>query len=187
MFISTVLLVATIALLALPALAGGPDGLGIVSWVGNTLNPTGIVKSVQCSIGNGTLPYSAGVTDDLYISVNNEKYLSFDLPYPTDEWHPVSWTIIANIAEASTLQFFAHTAGNPAVRYGVHGTNQSGEIVFHQPIYGNGDLVSITLDPGAYTFTAAASVSSVPEPGSMIAMLSGLVGFAGFGLRRRKS
>jgi len=36
------------------------------------------------------------------------------------------------------------------------------------------------------SFTVEAWVETVPEPGSMVAMLSGLVGLVGYGIRRRK-
>lgn len=45
-------------------------------------------------------------------------------------------------------------------------------------------LFSFTLPAGTTDFKLVAS--TVPEPGSMFAMLSGLVGLAGFGIRRRK-
>lgn len=39
---------------------------------------------------------------------------------------------------------------------------------------------------GTYVFGFTAGEMSVPEPGSMVAMLSGLVGLVGFGIRRRR-
>lgn len=45
-------------------------------------------------------------------------------------------------------------------------------------------VTGITLDAGAAEDWQL--VAAVPEPGSIVAMLSGLVGLAGFGIRRRK-
>lgn len=41
-------------------------------------------------------------------------------------------------------------------------------------------------DAHYFTVVAGTAPASVPEPGSMLAMLSGLVGLVGFGIRRRK-
>ena len=61
---------------------------------------------------------------------------------------------------------------------GTAGTN------FFQKAYTLGDADSAG---GAYQyFVLEANSVSTPEPGSMLAMLSGLVGLVGFGIRRRK-
>jgi len=44
--------------------------------------------------------------------------------------------------------------------------------------------LNVTLNAGDYF--ALTQIPSVPEPGSMVAMLSGLAGLVGFGIRRRK-
>jgi len=43
-----------------------------------------------------------------------------------------------------------------------------------------------TTATGSQLFTLAIGTNSVPEPGSMVALLSGLVGLVGFGIRRKK-
>lgn len=44
---------------------------------------------------------------------------------------------------------------------------------------------SLSMGPNATRYYTVA-IQMVPEPGSMVALLSGLVGFVGFGIRRRK-
>lgn len=43
-----------------------------------------------------------------------------------------------------------------------------------------------TAEAPAVTFRLTATTPGIPEPGSMLAMLSGLIGLVGFGIRRRK-
>lgn len=47
-------------------------------------------------------------------------------------------------------------------------------------------LGSVDAAGGAYQYFVLEASTSTPEPGSMLAMLSGLVGLVGFGIRRRK-
>jgi len=48
------------------------------------------------------------------------------------------------------------------------------------------NLATYTFAPGSISSPTWFTLSQVPEPGSMVAMASGLVGLLGFGIRRRK-
>lgn len=61
-----------------------------------------------------------------------------------------------------------------------NGTSTTPQLTWELPVvYGYANAYDITL-------VAGTTGSIVPEPGSMLAMLSGLVGLVGFGIRRRK-
>jgi len=170
-----------------PAFAGAPDGLRVQLWTGASPEPPD--KNIQfadCTLNDGG---SVNTVHDpnLYIMMNGVQYSGYDLPYPTDEWQPVTWHVIADIAETSTLRLWSSNVWNPDIRFGVHGTDiASGDMMFHGPVYD--DMQVVTLDPGRYQFNVTAStIATVPEPGSMVALLSGVIGLAGYGLRRRRA
>lgn len=180
--LSALVLVLAAIILSAPAFAGGPDGVIFQLWAGNTSEPTSKdVTSIDCTLGsNWSNPVH---TNDLYIEMNGQRYSGYDLPYPTDEWHPMTWFVYVDISQTSTLRTWSSAIHNPNVRYGVHGTNMaSNEMVFHRPVYE--DMITTVLDPGKYYFTATASLTSVPEPGSFLAIITGLAGLGGI-IRRK--
>jgi len=183
----TVTLVIVILLLTLASSmvsAGGPDGVRFQLWTGSTPEPPSRNISFADCVLADLAPNNTVHTDDLYIEMGGVSYSSYSLPYPTNEWHPVTWYVVVDIAETSTLRFWSANVLNSSIRYGVHGTDTSGAIVFHGPVYGYGDMITTTLEPGRYQFNTTAS--TVPEPGSLVAMLSGCIGLVGYGLRRRR-
>lgn len=181
----TVLAVLAFLLLTLAtsvALAGGPDGVRFQLWAGDSPEPpTRDISFADCVLGSN-LYFDTTYNTNLYIQKNGLKYSTYELPYPVDEWHPVTWYVIVEVNETSTLRMWSSAIVNPSIRYGVHGTDTTGAIVFHGPVYG--DMITTTLGPGRYQFNTTAS--TVPEPSSLIAMFSGLIGLAGYGLRRHR-
>jgi len=88
-------------------------------------------------------------------------------------------TTIKLMNGSSTLWTFTPgalgTAANP---------NYTTTISFTDP---NGDVAGVgTGYSQSLKLVATYSVVSTPEPGSMVAMLSGLIGLVGYGIRRRK-
>lgn len=164
-----------------PIVNGGPDGVRFQLWTGTTPEPPSKdISFADCVLAN-LGPNDSVHTDDLYIEAGGVSYSSYSQPYPTDEWHPVTWHVIVDVTETSMLRFWSANALNSSIRYGVHGTNASDAIVFHGPVYG--DMITTTLSPGRYQFNTTAS--AVPEPSAFLVLGTGLIGLLGAIKRRR--
>lgn len=116
---------------------------------------------------------------------------------------PLTWTFAAYVESADQ---------NPTLTVAIYGANgQLGDVVGEKWELKNkltgevlasntwaADMISAAKPLFTYTFTDTSGMvgrenavaltlgEAVPEPGSMVAMLSGLVGLVGFGIRRRK-
>ena len=115
---------------------------------------------------------------------------------------PAKWTLMAFVDDATasptmTVKIYGSSATNIADIVGQTWAlwNKETGAELARGIWASTSLAASPLITYTFANTAgmvgqenalALSLGAVPEPGSMVAMLSGLVGLAGFGIRRRK-
>lgn len=106
----------------------------------------------------------------------NPVSLAFWVPTAAEDF--TGWTIKAykqELVEGNLVYVEKATLANPTV-YNGSGNSSSAQVIAYQTNLGT----SVNQN---WRFVA---MSEVPEPGSMVALFSGLVGLVGFGIRRRK-
>ncbi|MCE5313554.1 MAG: PEP-CTERM sorting domain-containing protein [Armatimonadota bacterium] len=156
------------------------DGLGGLPTI--TLSDTGTAKA-------NPLDVNPGVNSEVYSTVTGAERLKVHTVVGATSWNLVvkagsSWTkgnILLklwspNLGTIATDSNWALKQGSTVLYSGKFFSATSAQAT---PVISK--VLTYTGDPIALTFAQV-----VPEPGSMVAMLSGLVGLVGFGIRRRK-
>jgi len=188
--------------IALPAFAGPT----LVLWIQDPDNQAHIMTSVSCILGSN-LKYESSLNGTCQMGVKDvldgKFYNCYGQPAIYDPGEFQIWPVyLATFSGYSSPNIYLHwflqdadgTAGKIEWRISVHDTGQ------YWPRYAN--VAASTIDAGCLTLPALSSNQmegewylgvvaqnispAVPEPGSMMAMLSGLVGLMGYGLRRRQ-
>jgi hypothetical protein len=177
----------------------------LVLWVQDPNNHAQVMTSVSCILGtdwsyetplDGTCRMGAkNVLNGKYYSSQGKP--SINNPGDFAVW-PVYLATFAGYSSQDILLYWflqdsKGTAGKIEWRISVQNTSQP------WPRYAN--VAASTIDAGCLTLPAhysnsmegewylgvvAQNITTIPEPGSLLALLSGLVGLVGYGLRRRR-
>ncbi len=154
------------------ALSGSYADAGAATWVSTTIG----FYTTDTSYVYGTRKYQSCDTE--------KKVYTWNLKLKAgDSWSP---TTTFNL-------YYASPVALPGGDWKLTLSNGETTYVLPNPPTNGGTTASfytfatgLTMNPGESAWTLTMEESVVPEPGSMLAMLSGLVGLAGFGIRRRK-
>ncbi len=141
------------------------------------------------------------MTSALLVGENDDRYLKLFAQPPLEKWEVLVWGTPGLSDETGLIKIWCLQLGDKPntgslmsdVPWMLLGPN--GDVLWTGVIDRTGNaanpIVTIdipivkTAEPGRET-AAVYTLTQVPEPGSIVALCSGLIGLAGFGIRRRK-